>query len=162
MPITLAIIDIIGIPYDGTTVFKQGLGGSESAVTLIARELVQLGFDVTVFNNCEIDHAQPGIYDDVKYRPLRYLSGDHDFDIVISSRTVIPFTDPKDYHRLNDARAMPFKDMELYDRILSRAKMRILWMHDTFCLGDNLIEELAVKNRITDIFTLSDWHLTYI
>ena len=162
MPITLAIIDIIGIPYDGTTVFKQGLGGSESAVTLIARELAQLGFDVTVFNNCEIDHAQPGIYDDVKYRPLRYLSGDHDFDIVISSRTVIPFTDPKDYHRLNDARAMPFKDMELYDRILSRAKMRILWMHDTFCLGDNLIEELAVKNRITDIFTLSDWHLTYI
>lgn len=160
--VNIAIIDIIGIPYDGTTVFKQGLGGSESAVTLIARELVQLGFDVTVFNNCEIDHAQPGIYDAVKYRPLRYLSGDHDFDIVISSRTVIPFTDPKDYHRLNDARAMPFKDMELYDRILSRAKMRILWMHDTFCLGDNLIEELAVKNRITDIFTLSDWHLTYI
>lgn len=162
MPITLAIIDIIGIPYDGSTVFKQGLGGSESAVTLIARELVQLGFDVTVFNNCEMDHAQPGIYDGVKYRPLRYLAGDHDFDIVISSRTVIPFTDPKDYAKLNDTRSSPFKDMNLYDRILSRAKMRVLWMHDTFCLGDNLIEELAVKNRITDIFTLSDWHLTYI
>jgi hypothetical protein len=51
--VNIAIIDIIGIPYDGTTVFKQGLGGSESAVTLIARELVQLGFDVTVFHNCE-------------------------------------------------------------------------------------------------------------
>lgn len=159
---TIAIIDIIGIPYDGSTVFKQGLGGSESAVTLMSRELVELGFDVTVFNNCELDHAQPGVYDGVKYRPLRYLAGDHDFDIVISSRTVIPFTDPKDYPKLNDSRCMPFKDMNLYDRILSRAKMRILWMHDTFCLGDNLIEELAVKNRITDIFTLSDWHLTYI
>jgi FkbM family methyltransferase len=160
--ITLAIIDIIGIPYDGSTIFKQGLGGSESAVTLIARELVQLGFDVTVFNNCEMDHAQPGVYDGVKYRPLRYLAGDHDFDIVVSSRTVIPFTDPRDYAKLNDQRSMPFKDMDLYDRILSRAKMRVLWMHDTFCLGDNLIEELAVQNRITDIFTLSDWHLTYI
>ena len=35
----IAIIDIIGIPYDGTTVFKQGLGGSESAVTLITHRL---------------------------------------------------------------------------------------------------------------------------
>jgi FkbM family methyltransferase len=159
---TIAIIDIIGIPYDGTTVFNQGLGGSESAVTLISRQLADLGFDVTVFNNCEMDHAQPGIYDGVKYRPLRYLSGDHDFDIVISSRTVIPFVDPRDYAKLKDIRALPFKDMQLYDRILSRAKMRVLWMHDTFCLGDDLIEELAVSNRITDIFTLSDWHLTYI
>jgi FkbM family methyltransferase len=35
-------------------------------------------------------------------------------------------------------------------------------MHDTFCLGDNLIEELALDNRITNIFTLSDFHLTYV
>jgi hypothetical protein len=55
----IAIIDIIGIPYDGTTVFKQGLGGSESAVTLMGKELANLGFEVTVFNNC-IDHAQEG------------------------------------------------------------------------------------------------------
>jgi FkbM family methyltransferase len=158
----LAIIDIIGIPYDGTTVFKQGLGGSESAVTLIAKELANLGIDVTVFNNCDVDHATPGIYDSVVYRPLLELANEHSFDIVISSRTVIPFTDPKDYPKLGDRRAMPFIGMNLYDRILSKAKMRILWMHDTFCLGDNLIEELSVNNRITDIFTLSDWHLTYI
>ena len=158
----LAIIDIIGIPYDGTTVFKQGLGGSESAVTFAARELAQIGFEVTVFNNCDMDHAKPGTYDQVVYRPLDDLSLDHDFDIVISSRTVIPFTQPKDYSRLGDRRAMPFAAMNLYDRILSRAKMRVLWMHDTFCLGDNLIEELTTSDRITDIFTLSDWHLTYI
>jgi len=47
----LAIIDIIGIPYDGTILDKQGLGGSESAVSLVARELSDIGFDVTVFNN---------------------------------------------------------------------------------------------------------------
>ena len=160
--IKIAIIDIIGIPYDGTTVFKQGLGGSESAVTLMARELTDLGFAVTVFNNCEMDHAKPGVYDGIEYMPFRRLAEDFTFDVVISSRTVIPFTDAKDYPRLGDNRCWPFKDMDLYARIVSKAKVRVLWMHDTFCLGDNMIEELAVKDRITDIFTLSDWHLTYI
>jgi FkbM family methyltransferase len=158
----LAIIDIIGIPYDGTTVFKQGLGGSESAVVLLSRELAKIGFDVTVFNNCNIDHATPGLYDNVKYVPLTELKENHSFDIVISSRTVIPFTDVRDYHRLADNRSLPYAHLQLYDRIVSKAKMRILWMHDTFCVGDNLIEELAVSNRITDIFTLSDFHLNYV
>jgi len=158
----IAIIDIIGIPYDGTTVDKQGLGGSESAVILMSRELAQIGFDVTVFNNCNIDHAQAGVYNNVTYRPLTELANDHYFDVVISSRTVIPFTRPEDYPKLNDYRSQPFQNMDLYNRILATAKMRILWMHDTFCLGDNLIEELALDNRITNIFTLSDFHLTYV
>ena len=158
----IAIIDIIGIPYDGTTVDKQGLGGSESAVTLMSRELAQIGFTVTVFNNCGIDHARPGVYDNVTYRPLTDLALDHEFDIVVSSRTVIPFTEAKDYPKLNDIRSTPFQDMDLYNRVIAKAKVRALWMHDTFCLGDNLIEELAVSDRITDIFTLSDFHLTYV
>jgi FkbM family methyltransferase len=158
----IAIIDIIGIPYDGTTVYKRGLGGSESAVTFASEQLAKLGFDVTVFNNCDSDDVSPGTYNGVNYIPVRDLAKDWDFDIVISSRTVIPFTDPKDYPKLNDNRAVPFQGMNLYDRILSKAKMRILWMHDTFCLGDLLIEPLAIQNRITDIFTLSDWHTTYI
>ena len=157
----IAIIDIIGIPFDGTTVYKQGLGGSESAVSLIAKELSDLKFEVTVFNNC-IDHAAPGVYEGVVYRHLNDLALDHYFDIVISSRTVIPFVDPSEYDKLGDHRAWPFHSMNLYDRILSKAKMRILWMHDTFCLGDILIEDLANSNRITDIFTLSDWHTSYV
>ena len=125
----LAIIDIIGIPYDGNTIDTQGLGGSESAVTLMARELSQIGFNVTVFNNCGIDHAKPGNYNGVEYRPLNELANDHIFEIVISSRTVIPFTDPTDYNKLGDNRSYPFQSMNLYDRILAKAKMRILWMH---------------------------------
>jgi FkbM family methyltransferase len=158
----IAIIDIIGIPYDGTTVYKQGLGGSESAVTFVSEQLAKLGFGVTVFNNCDSEDTQPGTYNGVVYRPTRDLAKDWEFDIVISSRTVIPFTDPKDYPQMRDNRAVPFQQIDLYNRILSKAKMRILWMHDTFCLGDSLIEKLATENRITDIFTLSDWHLTYI
>ena len=158
----IAIIDIIGIPYDGTTVFKQGLGGSESAVTLISLELSRLNFQVTVFNNCDLDHARPGVYDSVTYRPLRDLADDHEFDIVISSRTIIPFLEGDQFNKVGDTRAQPFASMNLYARILSKAKQRVLWMHDTFCLGDNLIEELAVTDHITDIFTLSDWHLSYV
>ena len=158
----IAIIDIIGIPYDGNTVFKHGLGGSESAVTFMAKSLAELDFSVTVFNNCDIDDTCAGIYDNVIYKPLNELAHNYDFDIVISSRTVIPFVDPQHYHLLNDNRSYIMQQYNLYERIVSKAKMRILWMHDTFCLGDNLIEELAVSNRITDIFTLSDFHLTYV
>ena len=158
----IAIIDIIGLPYDGTTVFKQGLGGSESAVTFMARELAALDFDVTVFNNCDIDHARPGVYDQVRYRPFSDLSQDHEFDVVVSSRTVIPFVDTADYPKLGDGRAFALQQYDLYRRLVARATMRVLWMHDTFCLGDNLIEELAVSDRITDIFTLTDFHLTYV
>ena len=162
MTITIAIIDIIGLPYDGTTVYRQGLGGSESAVTYMSESLAQLGFAVTVFNCCNTDGVNPGVYNRVQYRPLEELAQDHQFDIVISSRTVIPFIPDHELPNLGDARALSFVGMNLYDRILSRASMRVLWMHDTFCLGDRTIEPLALANRITDIFTLSDWHTSYV
>lgn len=158
----IAIIDIIGAPYDGSTTRTRGLGGSESAVVLIAAELQQIGIDVTVFCNCNVDHATPGTYDGVQYLPLEELKNDWVFDVIISSRTVIPFTDPKDVPLLNDARAYQFVGYNLYSRIVSKSPVRILWMHDTFSLGDGLLEDLAVSDRITDIFTLSDFHLSYV
>ena len=64
----IAIVDILGLCYDGDTLHKQGLGGSESAVILMSRELVKLGFEVTVFNNClDSTNSSPGIYDGVRY-----------------------------------------------------------------------------------------------
>ena len=50
MKLKVAFIDILGLRYDGDTLTKRGLGGSESAVILMSRELCRLGFDVTVFN----------------------------------------------------------------------------------------------------------------
>lgn len=158
----IAIIDIIGLPYDDRTVDTQGLGGSESAVIYMSRALAQLGFSVTVYNNCNVDHAQPGIYNGVTYRPLNELSLPELYDVVVSSRTVIPFVDPANYPQLNDGRTLALQHLNIYQNIVVQAKQRVLWMHDTFCLGDNLIEELAVSDRITDIFTLSDFHLTYV
>jgi hypothetical protein len=68
--LSIAIIDIIGLPYDGSTLTKTGLGGSESAIILMGRELVKQGFSVTVFCHCNIDNAQEGIYDGVEYLGL--------------------------------------------------------------------------------------------
>ena len=156
--VTIAIIDVIGLTYDGTTLEKRGLGGSESAVILASRELANLGFSVTVINNCIDKEASEGIYDGVEYVDLSRIytkSFDRTFDIVISSRTIIPFA-PKHYWK--DFNPNP----ELFDRIKSNAKLKVLWMHDTFCSGDPLVEELVLNNDIDEIFTLSDFHTSYI
>ena len=142
----ICIIDKLGLCYDGTTLSKQGLGGSESAVILIAKELVQIGFDVTVVNNCiDSTHSSPGVYDGVRYIDNSAAPAHHDvYDAVIVSRSIRPFLE-------NDA--YPF---------ILKASKRILWLHDTFIDGDQIVENLMVSGVIDHIFTLSDWHTSYI
>ena len=141
----IAIVDKLGLTYDGNTLEKQGLGGSESAVILIAKELSQIGFEITVFNNCKDGkNSEPGIYDNVRYIDNADAKlHTEDYDIVIVSRTIAPFVS-------ND---WPF---------IHTAKKRILWLHDTFIEGDQYVEELVVSGQINHIFTLSDWHTSYI
>lgn len=66
----IAFIDTLGMCYDGDTLNRRGLGGSESAVIQVAKELAKIGFDVTVYNNCFTDDTAPGVYDGVVYCPL--------------------------------------------------------------------------------------------
>jgi FkbM family methyltransferase len=142
----IAIIDKLGLCYDGNTLKKQGLGGSESAVICISRELAKIGFEVTVFNNCiDASHSKPGIYDGVCYIDNAHAkTHEEDYDIVISSRSILPFTNG-DY---------PF---------IHRAECKkILWLHDTFIEGDQIMEKLVIGGKIDHVFTLSDWHTTYI
>lgn len=141
----LAIIDKIGLCYDGDTLSKQGLGGSESAVILISKHLQQLGFEVTVYNNCKDgSYSKPGVYEGVRYIDSSDAKlDDMYYDVVIVSRTAMPFT-TNDY---------PF---------LHTARKRILWLHDTFIEGDQITEDLVVSGKIDHIFTLSDWHTSYI
>jgi FkbM family methyltransferase len=141
----LAIIDKLGLTYDGNTLSKQGLGGSESAVILIADELSKIGFSVTVYNNCKGgSNSKPGIYNGVRYIDNSEAKADTtNYDIVIVSRTVTPFV----------SQDWPF---------LHTAKKRILWLHDTFIEGDQIMEDLAVSGKIDHVFTLSDWHTSYI
>jgi hypothetical protein len=78
----IAIIDTLGLTYDGSTLDKRGLGGSESAVIRVSQELAKLGFEVTVFNDCTSDDSRPGLYDGVWYEPLNQAEYCESFDIL--------------------------------------------------------------------------------
>jgi GT2 family glycosyltransferase/glycosyltransferase involved in cell wall biosynthesis len=156
---SIAILDLIGLVYDGSTLSKKGLGGSESAVILMSRELANIGFDVTVFNACDVDDAKSGVYDGVTYRPIESLTTNENYDIMVVSRTVVPFVPEEMYEAFNTATRHPCK---LFEGIRKNAKMKILWMHDTFCNGDHAVEDLVMQGYIDKIFTLSDFHTSYI
>ena len=152
----VALIDLIGLTYDGETLSKRGLGGSESAIILMAKELARVGLSVTVYNNCEDNDCSPGIYDGVEYRPVYKIQNYNDiYDIVVSSRTIMPFVPPKYWNDFN-----PNPNMFLH--IIKQAKLKVVWLHDTFCSGDHLLEELVAEGHIDELFTLSDFHTSYI
>lgn len=169
MKLKIAFIDILGLVYDGNTLKHRGLGGSESAVILMSRELTRLGFDVTVFNNCKDKTSSDGIYDGVRYIDLSDLKNNNEsFDIVISSRNVIPFVPQHEVeyaqHLLNifGINAGDKIKAEDFHHIVQNSKYRAVWMHDTFCSGDESLERLVVSGYINEIFVLSDWHSTYV
>lgn len=140
----IAFIDTLGLTYDGSTLDKRGLGGSESAVIRMAEELAKIGFEVTVFNDCESDDSVPGFYNNVCYLPIADSGPKNpkQFDVCIVSRSVKPI-----------AEDWP---------VVKLAKHVCLWMHDTFCEGDNEIENLVNQGKLNEIFTLSDWHTGYV
>lgn len=155
----IAFIDTLGLCYDGTTLEKRGLGGSESAVILMSRELAKLGFNVTVFNDCQSDDNSPGIYQNVSFKPLEEAQYERDYDVVIGSRSVAAFAPPEMRNRFKCFLKEGLPDFSL---ITSTAKFKALWMHDTFCDGDDLIEPFLLDGRINEIFTLSDFHTDYV
>lgn len=138
----IAFIDTLGLTYDGSTLLKRGLGGSESAVIRMSQELAKIGFDVTVFNDCTSDDSQPGNYDGVHYCPLIEVHSYTSFDVAIVSRSVKPIVEGW--------------------LAVSTARHVCLWMHDTFCEGDDVIEDLILQGKLQEIFTLSDWHTGYV
>src|SRR5438552_16435664 len=78
-----------GIPFDGETAGLQPLGGSESSIIYMSRELVQCGYDVAVYANC----PAPGKYDGVEYRHYHGFFQDYralPWDAVISFRSFDP------------------------------------------------------------------------
>ena len=140
----IAIIDLLGLTYDGNTLNNRGLGGSESAVILMSRELSKLGYSVTVYCSCIDSEASPGTYDGVRYVDHSQLDASERYDIVIASRTI-----------------KPFRAGNPYAPLVMAATYRVLWMHDTFTDGDQDLEAMVVGGFIHRIFTLSDFHTIY-
>lgn len=154
----IAFVDVLGLPYDGLTLEKRGLGGSESAVIHMSRELAKLGMNVTVYNDCGTDDCAPATYQGVNFMTLDAAENTpRPYDVVISSRSVAPFAPPEMRDRFRSFVGIPD-----FSEMMKQARYKILWMHDTFCDGDDLIEEFCLAGRINKIFTLSDWHSTYV
>lgn len=109
-----------GLKFNGNTIYEKALGGSESALIYMAREIAKLDNDVTVYCDCD----KPGNYDGVDYRTLeQYLADEKaQFDTLIVSR----FT---------DFLAMPVD-----------SKMNILWCHD-IDVG-NFRDALGLTDRV--------------
>lgn len=154
----IAFVDTLGLCYDGSTLTKRGLGGSESAVILMSKQLANIGFDVTVFNDCTSDDTQPGMYDGVRFRPLHEVQVGDEFDVVIGSRSVAAFA-PFD---LSQRFKSFIGGLPNFTDMMSKARHKVLWMHDTFCDGDDLIEQFIQEGRIDEVFVLSDFHLNYV
>ena len=156
---SIAFIDLIGLVYDGSTLSKKGLGGSESAVILMSRELAKLGFPVTVFCACNEDDAKPGLYDSVLYRQIESISEEDQYDIVISSRTFVPFV-PNHYYEA--FKAATRYHPSLFKTIRNNAKYKVMWMHDTFTWGEQNLEDMLINGWLDKVFTLSDFHTSYV
>lgn len=159
---TIAFIDIVGLPYDGSTLSKRGLGGSETAVIQMAKELARLNFDVTVYNNTNGTDTAAGYYDGVLYKNIHEKEFiEQEYDVVVSSRTVFPFLPPGE--------KLPFEENQSdiyssnhYTNIVKNAKWKALWLHDTFSHGEHVLENLLMDGYYDELFMLSDWHFTYI
>ena len=123
----------VGMKFDGNTIYEKGLGGSESALFYIARELAGMGYVVKVFNKCD----NPGIYEGVEYGDLTDFYIFNRFSkikVFIASRSFKPY-----FSAIN-------------------AERKVLWLHDHFDMA--FLDEYDFKKidlKDIEFFTLSKW-----
>lgn len=124
-----------GLQYDGSTPFSKPLGGSESALVYLTRELAKLGHEIHVYNKCDT----PGEYDGVIYHPNTEMGAANSFvhwDAVVSLRTPNIFG------------------------TFTQAYARVLWSQDVFdqpVLKDMRHNE-DIRSGIDCVFCISRWH----
>lgn len=109
-----------GLQFNGNTINERALGGSESALIYMAKELAALNNSVTVYCRCD----RPGKYDSVEYKSISdFMTDDQSqFDVLIVSRYTEFLSIPLD------------------------TKMNILWCHD-IDVG-NFKEAMTVADRV--------------
>lgn len=120
-----------GLPFNGSTLETGSLGGSETALLCMARELAKLGNNVSVFCRCDA----PGVYGGVTYLDLGNFEEaalTSTYDVLVVSR---------------------FHD---YLRFPSFAGMRVLWLHDVLTNPQHLMANLFQTDLV---MALSDFHI---
>jgi len=120
-----------GLPFDGATPFERSLGGSESAVVFMARELARRGHQASVFCQCE----RRGEYDGVSYRDLtefaEFVEGGS-CDVFICCRHLRGLTAP------------------------IRSKVNLLWNHDLM-LKQVAPHVMSLMFKVDRLFVLSEF-----
>ena len=117
-------------PWDGYSVEKGGIGGSETAVIELSKRLVKLGWKVTVFNNTVLP-PEGLIVDGVMYKNYWLFNNADEFDVLWVWRLPEAF------------------DWDL------KARLKILDLHDVMNPLD--FTEKRLKN-IDKIFVKSKYH----
>lgn len=125
-----------GAEFDGSTLDKKSLGGSETAGVQVAKALHDLGNEVTVFSECTGSNTSPGIYDGVKY--VSHL----DFERVSA-------------HVPHDVNIVSRRHQLLPSKKLS--KINILWQEE-LAFENQKKEFLDCIWNVDKIFALSEFH----
>lgn len=153
----IAILDTIGLRYHGDSLKTRGLGGSESALIYISRELVALGNAVTVFIRLEGPEMD---YDGVHYVDnSKARNNTKKFDVLISSRNCVPFAPITLRNQLLKETGC---DISAYTGLVYNSEYKVVWLHDCFMTGDPWFEGLMVDGFIDEVFTISDWQTSYV
>ncbi|HVV56266.1 MAG TPA: glycosyltransferase, partial [Mucilaginibacter sp.] len=124
-------------PWNGHTIEKTGIGGSETAAAKMAEAFTRLGYHSIVFCDCR---GMEGIVNDVEYKPLdtfEHFIDRHFIDVLVISR----------YANLLEH---PFRAGKAY-----------FWIHDVWAMGtERGPNDLLKKNagKLNGIFCLSNWH----
>jgi len=119
-----------GLKFSGRTLKERALGGSETALLMMAKEMAARGHDVKVWCNCDA----PGLYDGVYY---------HHFDNFDKIRTVAEFD--------------VFFVYRFYDQLVTRfrSELNILVNHDVLVNVAHFASHLWQTDHI---FCLSRFH----
>lgn len=140
----IAFLNRVKRPFNANTVLNEPVGGTQSALIYMARELANSGHEVFVFCNCD---GLEGNFDGVEY---------------LSLKKIISFTKANtlDYF-------IPVAD-EMALNLRIPAKSTICWLHnDYYFLKDELPDirdkiAMLLKTKADKLLTLSDWHTRII
>jgi glycosyltransferase involved in cell wall biosynthesis len=121
--------------WDFKNVDEGGIGGSETWAVMLARELNNLGYRVTVFADCEGDRLNDGEIEYLNYNLYPKFVEQHWVDYFISSRTTDTFDLP------------------------IRAGKKFVQIHDVFLLSDRNKIYLDCVDKFA---VLSKWHWDFV
>jgi 2-polyprenyl-3-methyl-5-hydroxy-6-metoxy-1,4-benzoquinol methylase/GT2 family glycosyltransferase len=187
----ICFIDTVGLQFNSNSIETEGIGGSESAIICMSKELTKLGFHVTIYNKFE--HMGTFIKNKkVMYRypegapdPMKTIKEGDPLQIIgafeedgVTYKDLALIKDEQDtYDILISSRSVlplapefltnvifeKYKyDITPFANINKNSKYKVIWLHDTFVYGEEYVETLLLDGHIHEIFTLSDWQTHYM